>query len=603
MLELLPPVFRQSNTTFVNLRAALDDLDPLVETAKPATKNLAPFLRDLRPVLTRSIPVFRNLRLTVARPGFANDSAELLATLPAVQQRASKAFPHAEGAIEAFQPNLNFFRVYAPDLLNGLGRVGQVTGNYDGNGNYARVSFSDLNLFERDPSTGVLEPIKPSEQFNALGPPVAGQAALPGSGDPARPRRLEPVPRPAVRRRRYQQLRMQSERSAAGIMKKRSRKKTLIGIGVAAAIVLLIILISGSRSENGYLVRAIFDNGSFLVPGEEVRVAGASVGTIQSVGVTMPGEVASYENGRFTDAPGKAVLVLKIDDPGFQDFRQDASCEIRPQSLIGEKYVDCRTTLPHAAGTEDNSPPLKVIPDGQPGAGQHLLPLQQNSASVDPDLVNDIQRLPYAQRFRLIINELGATLAGRGEDVEQAVRRANPVLRDAGRLFQILSNQRDQLAQLSTNSEQILEPFAEQRAHVAGFLSNSGATAEASAERGAELEASLKKLPGFITEFESTLRSLQGFSTAATPVFGDLNRATPALTEATRALTPFSAAATVSLKSLGASGELAGPKFAEADPIVRKARNLAKSGVVPTSELARFLASTNQSNGFKRWST
>ena len=82
-------------------------------------------------------------------------------------------------------------------------------------------------------------------------------------------------------------------------------------------------------------------------------------------------------------------------------------------------------------------------------------------------------------------------------------------------------------------------------------------------------------------------------------MFTDLNRATPALTEATRALTPFSAAATVSLKSLGATGEIAGPKFAEADPIVRKARNLAKSGVVPTSELARFLVSTNRSNGFK----
>jgi ABC-type transporter Mla subunit MlaD len=381
---------------------------------------------------------------------------------------------------------------------------------------------------------------------------------------------------------------------------RKSRKKTLIGVAVVAAIVLLIVLISGSRSENGYLVRAIFDNGSFLVPGEEVRVAGASVGTIQSVGVTMPEEkYVSYENGHFTEAPGKAVLVLKIADAGFQDFRKNASCEIRPQSLIGEKYVDCRTTLPHAAGTENPSPRLKVIPDGQPGAGQHLLPLQQNSTSVDPDLVNDIQRLPYAQRFRLIINEIGGTLAGRGEDIEQAVKRANPVLRDAGRLFQMLANQRDQLAQLSSNSEQILEPFAEQRAHVAGFFSNSGATAEASAERGQELEASLKKLPGFITEFESTLKSLQGFAKAGTPVFDDLNRATPALTEATRALTPFSAAATVSLKSLGASGEIAGPKFAEADPIVRKARNLAKSGVVPTNELARFLVNTNESKGFK----
>jgi phospholipid/cholesterol/gamma-HCH transport system substrate-binding protein len=195
-LELLPPVFRQSNTTFVNLRAALDDLDPLVETAKPATKNLAPFLADLRPVLERAIPVLRNLRLTVARPGFANDSRELLATLPAVQQRASRAFPHAEGAIQAFQPNLNFLRPYVPDILNGLGRVGQVTGNYDGNGNYARVSFSDLNLFARDPSSGVLEPITPSEQYDALAPPSPVRRPCPGGASQPAPDGSSPFVEP-----------------------------------------------------------------------------------------------------------------------------------------------------------------------------------------------------------------------------------------------------------------------------------------------------------------------------------------------------------------------------------------------------------------------
>jgi phospholipid/cholesterol/gamma-HCH transport system substrate-binding protein len=195
-LELLPPVFRQSNTTFVNLRAALDDLDPLVETAKPATKDLAPFLRDLRPVLTRSVPVFRDLRLTVDRPGFANDTAELLATLPDVEQRASKAFPHAEDAIDAFQPNLVFFRAYAPDLLNGFGRVGQVTANYDGNGNYARVQFSNLNLFERDPGTGVLEPITPSEQYDALGAPDPVQRRCPGAATQPAPDGSNPFVEP-----------------------------------------------------------------------------------------------------------------------------------------------------------------------------------------------------------------------------------------------------------------------------------------------------------------------------------------------------------------------------------------------------------------------
>ena len=41
---------------------------------------------------------------------------------------------------------------------------------------------------------------------------------------------------------------------------------------------------------------------------------------------------------------------MQIDDPGFQDFREDASCLIRPQSLLGEKFVECEPTQPRAAG-------------------------------------------------------------------------------------------------------------------------------------------------------------------------------------------------------------------------------------------------------------
>ena len=139
---------RQANTTFVNLRAALDDLEPLVNTAKPATKNLAPFLAELRPVLSKFMPFLGNLRLAVARPGKANDAAELLAVLPTVQERASKAFPHSEEAIAAFQPNLNFARAYVPDIFNGLGKLGAAAGYYDGNGHYLRAATSAQNLFK-----------------------------------------------------------------------------------------------------------------------------------------------------------------------------------------------------------------------------------------------------------------------------------------------------------------------------------------------------------------------------------------------------------------------------------------------------------------------
>ena len=376
-------------------------------------------------------------------------------------------------------------------------------------------------------------------------------------------------------------------------------KKLIVGAVVVAAIVVVVILISGGGSSEGYVVRAVFDQGSFMVSGEQVRVAGANVGEIKSVSVSLPGEPTAIEDGKFKDVPGKAIIELEISDPGFQDFREDASCEIRPQSLIGEKYVNCTPTVPRAPGQEP-APPLKQIPAGEPGAGQYLLPLGSNQTSVDPDLINDIQSLPYAQRFRLIFNELGAGLAGRGEDIEATLKRANPTLRDVDTLFKTLTEQKDQLAQLAADSEEILEPLTREKEHVVGFLAHSGEAAAASSAHGPELEAALQKFPRFLTEFRTTMANLKEFSDAGTPLLEDLGVAAPSLTDATRTLTPFSEATTTALTSLGKAGEEAGPVFAEAAPVVRKATNLAVSGEVPTTELAKLFVNLKQSHGWQR---
>ena len=184
-LERLPPVFRQSNTTFVNLRAALDDLEPLVDTAKPATKNLAPFLAELRPIFQKLVPFTHDLRETSSKPGPANDAVDLLTLLPPVQRAASRAFPHSEAAIAAFQPNLNFIRAYTPDLFNGIGKVGQVTGFYDGNGHYARAATSMQNVFKEE--GGTLKPITKGEQFNVFGSSAPVHRRCPGGATQSAP--------------------------------------------------------------------------------------------------------------------------------------------------------------------------------------------------------------------------------------------------------------------------------------------------------------------------------------------------------------------------------------------------------------------------------
>jgi phospholipid/cholesterol/gamma-HCH transport system substrate-binding protein len=367
-------------------------------------------------------------------------------------------------------------------------------------------------------------------------------------------------------------------------------------IGLVGVVALWFFGLGSGGSGGTYEVRGIFDNGGFLVPGEQVRVAGGTVGTVDSVDVTMPGD---WVHRNHSDDPGKAVVVMKITDPGFQDFRRDASCLIRPQSLLGEKYVNCEPTQPRAPGTEP-PPPLTVIPDGQPGAGQSFLPLENNGKEVDLDLVQNIMREPYADRFRLILNDLGAGLAARGPELQAIVQRADPALQQTDRVLAVLAKQNQALAHLASDSDTILAPLARQRAHVAGFINNANVAAEATAERSSDLEAGLQRFPRALHELRLEMAQLQNFSTQATPVFADFRVAAPAITRATKALGPFAHAATPALTTLGTAAKKSQQPIVQSDPILRKVRDLAQRTKPGAKSLARLLVSLKATGGFKK---
>jgi ABC-type transporter Mla subunit MlaD len=367
---------------------------------------------------------------------------------------------------------------------------------------------------------------------------------------------------------------------------------------VAALIASVAILVFGGAAggdDGNYEVRAIFDNAGFLVEGEEVRVAGANIGSVADVEITTADEPAT-EDGR--PAPGKAAVILRIDNPAFQDFRADASCLIRPQSLIGEKFVECTPTEPRAPGTRA-PPELERIPDGDTGAGQYLLPLERNGKAVDLDLVNNIMREPYPDRFRLILNELGAGLAARGDDLAEIVDRANPALRELNRVLAILRSQNRALADLATDGDAVVSALARERESVAGFINSSAVVGEATAERRADLEASFAKLPGFLRELRSTMDELSRFSDAARPVFSELGQAAPSLTRLNKDTIPFSAAGTKAIISLGDSTEVSGPALVGSDPVIQQVRAVANDAEPTTKELSKLLASLRETNGFK----
>jgi phospholipid/cholesterol/gamma-HCH transport system substrate-binding protein len=376
-------------------------------------------------------------------------------------------------------------------------------------------------------------------------------------------------------------------------------RRLVVLVCTLAAVGGLLIASSAPGDDGGpYEVRAIFDNGGFLVPGEEVRIAGAKVGTVKEVEVSTADEIVSLEDGGKA-IPGKAVIVMAIDDPAFQDFRDDASCLIRPQSLLGERFVECQNTQPRSAASEP-PPEIGEIPDGEPGAGQHLLPLENNGKAVDLDLVQNINKRPYAERFRLILNDLGIGFAARGEEVAEIIRRSNPALRETDEVLSILAQQNQALAQLARDSDTVLAPLARERQHIVGFIRNANTVNQASAERAGDIEAGLQKFPQTLRELRSTMTQLQAFSNQATPVFSDLGAAAPDLVRASEALGPFSAAATDALTSLGDAAQAAGPKLVAADPVVLDLKTLAKATKPAAKSLSALLSSLRQTGGYDR---
>jgi phospholipid/cholesterol/gamma-HCH transport system substrate-binding protein len=161
----LPPFMRRANTTFVNLRAALDDVDPLVDAAKPVARRLDPFLRQARLFARDGGPTFRDLSRTIRAAGSRNDLIELLGTFPPLARTALDprrvngalrrgAFPETEEALRRVAPSIAFARPYTPDFLGWLDDF-STTGAYDALGGFSRawLNFSEF-LYGPGPKVG-----------------------------------------------------------------------------------------------------------------------------------------------------------------------------------------------------------------------------------------------------------------------------------------------------------------------------------------------------------------------------------------------------------------------------------------------------------------
>jgi phospholipid/cholesterol/gamma-HCH transport system substrate-binding protein len=166
----LPPFMRRANTTFVNLRSTLDEVDPLVEASKPVAKRLGPFLSQARAFAADAEPTVRDLSLTIRRRGRANDLINLVNTFPRLNEIATVtkqrtyapggtrhsvgetrgAFQESVDALKGGTGEISFSRPYTTDFLGWFDDFSTTGGGFDALGATARGMITMSGFLHKD---------------------------------------------------------------------------------------------------------------------------------------------------------------------------------------------------------------------------------------------------------------------------------------------------------------------------------------------------------------------------------------------------------------------------------------------------------------------
>jgi ABC-type transporter Mla subunit MlaD len=293
----------------------------------------------------------------------------------------------------------------------------------------------------------------------------------------------------------------------------------------------------GPAEQRGNTFTVELDNAFGLTEGADVKVAGVRAGQITGM--------------RVDPKTTHALIDITITEQGFGSLREDAFCETRPQSLIGEYFVDCRP------GTSAR----KLAPGGRIG-------IAHTASTIPADLIGDVMRRPYRERLRIIVDELGGGVGGRAGDLNDAIRRAVPALRQTDQVLAILARQNRTLAALTANADTVIGDLAANRRDVGRFVTQTRRTAATSAERRAEINASLRRLPGFLRELTPTMASLGQAADAQTPALQNLDASATQLTRLFENVPPFSKATRTGLQTLADASRKGRPAMKAARPTI-----------------------------------
>jgi phospholipid/cholesterol/gamma-HCH transport system substrate-binding protein len=340
-------------------------------------------------------------------------------------------------------------------------------------------------------------------------------------------------------------------------------------------------------APKGYRFQTSFGEATQLAKEADVRISGVSVGKVKSI--------ETQDDGR-----SQAIIEL---EPRYSPIPKDSRAILRQKTLLGETYVEL---------TPGNKSEGTVEEDG-------ILPAGQVSPTVELDEIFRAFDEETRLAFQTWMQAQAQSLAGRGQDINDALGNLAPFAEDATRLLEVLNSQEGATQQLVRNTGFVFDALSERQGQLQSLITNSNRVFETTAQRDAELAQIFTILPTFETESAETVRRLAAYAEKTDPLVTQLRPAARELSptlQSLSALAPDAKALFTDLDKLTEASEDGlpatedfldelHPLLPEFDPVLRQLNPILAfiGGYKP--ELNAFFANTvaaTQAANFPRYS-
>jgi phospholipid/cholesterol/gamma-HCH transport system substrate-binding protein len=290
-----------------------------------------------------------------------------------------------------------------------------------------------------------------------------------------------------------------------------------------AAVCLVVLGVLAGQMGGEFLLRpsyhavATFASGAQLVAGDEVTIDGFPVGRVESL----------------WPVDGGADVSLQL-HPEYAPLYRDARAMVKTKNLLGETYVELNR------GTPQSGP----LPDGGHVDLEHTL------VPVEVSQVLDVLDASTRDRLAVLINELGETVQGRGQDLNASAADLSDVAQSLETIAQAVASQSGHLDALLLDLRKVLDTLAAYHAQLRQLVTDWDRLMQTLASRESDLQGvvvqedrvvsvldqalangNAQGLHDAIAEAPALLDNTNHYLASGQVIFGDLNADSPAIAD------------------------------------------------------------------------